>query len=237
MNANFNRALAAVLRHEGGFSDHPRDPGGATNKGVTLDTYRRMVNPSGTVDDLKAISQEQVATVYREGYWDVVKAADLPGGIDYALFDYAVNSGPARAVKALQSVLRVAEDGIVGPVTLAAARAAHPIDTIKKLSDQRLNFLRGLPTWSTFGKGWQRRVDDVTDDAIQMVGTKPTPIPVPDTRPSIPVPPPYAPIPDDPSDAIAPPPADKGGLSPGLWATLLLIVLAILSGAALYLWS
>jgi len=226
MNANFARSLAAVLRHEGGFSDHPADNGGATNKGVTLATYRKLVNPAGTVQDLKRITNDEVAKVYRVGYWDVIQGDALPSGVDYATFDYATNSGPGRAVKALQGVLGVPVDGIVGPVTLAAAKAADPIVTIDKLCAERMAFLKRLDDWPVFKNGWTTRVGDVRDDAIQM-----TAAPIP--RPSSPTIHPHEP---EPEDAIAPPPEKKSG-NIGWIATLILVALAIVSAAALYLWS
>lgn len=215
MDANFGRALSAVLRHEGGYVNHPEDPGGPTNKGVTLATFRKWVKRDGTANDLKRITDAEVAKVYRGGYWNAVKAGSLPGGIDYAVFDYAVNSGPTRAAKALQNALGVAADGIVGPVTLAAAAKADPIATIKTICDRRLVFLKQLKTWPTFGAGWQARVDDVRDDAIQMTAAAP-PAPAP-TRPSAPVEP--APIP------MAPPPAMPASGWVG-WAIFAAVVIA-----------
>lgn len=133
MKANFQTALALVLKHEGGYVNHPSDPGGHTNKGVTLANYRRYVKPGGTVADLKAISDQEVATVYRRFYWDAVKGDDLPAGVDYAVFDFAVNSGPRRSAEFLQRTLGAAQDGKIGPKTLAAARAAKPLLVIDNL--------------------------------------------------------------------------------------------------------
>ncbi|TWH28919.1 glycoside hydrolase family 108 protein [Aminobacter sp. J15] len=175
MDRNFQRALPLVLKHEGGFVNHPADPGGATNKGVTLASFRAYVKPNGTVDDLKAITDAQVATVYYRHYWSAVNAQALPSGIDYAVFDFAVNSGPARAAKYLQAVLGVAQDGRVGPQTIAAAEKANARDVIDALCDNRLAFLKriknnGKLMWETFGKGWSRRVEDVRKTAQLMVG-------------------------------------------------------------------
>jgi len=170
VDRNFQRALPLVLKHEGGFSDHPKDPGGATNRGVTLATFRRYVKPDGTVAELKAITDAQIATVYYRGYWAEANAAALPSGVDYAVFDFAVNSGPARAVKFLQAVLGVAQDGRVGPKTIEAAQAADAGAVIARLCNDRLAWLKRLPTWATFGKGWGRRVADVQAAALAMVG-------------------------------------------------------------------
>lgn len=175
MDRNFARALPLVLMHEGGFVHHPTDPGGATNKGVTLTTFRAYVKPGGTVADLKAITDEQVATVYYRHYWAAVNAAALPSGIDYAVFDFAVNSGPARAAKYLQAILGVEQDGRVGPKTIVAAKAKDARAVIDGLCDARLAFLKRITSggnllWNTFGKGWDRRVSAVRRDALLMVG-------------------------------------------------------------------
>lgn len=188
MDRNFQRALPLVLKHEGGFVDHPDDPGGATNKGVTLATFRRYVKANGTVDDLRNISGEQVATVYYRHYWSAVSAAGLPAGVDYAVFDFAVNSGPSRAAKFLQGVLGVTIDGRIGPQTLAAAKAASASDIVTKLCTARLAWLKRLDHWETFGRGWTRRVTDVKRDALAMVGNPADVerIPVPVPRPTVP---------------------------------------------------
>lgn len=170
MDRNFERALPLVLKHEGGFVNHPKDPGGATNKGVTIATFRRYVKADGTVADLKAISDEQVATVYYRHYWSAVNAQALPSGVDYAVFDFAVNSGPSRAVKFLQKVLGVTQDGRVGPKTIEAAKGLSANWIVEQLCDARLAWLKTLKTWPTFGKGWTNRVRDVRDAARKMVG-------------------------------------------------------------------
>lgn len=169
MEANFQRALALVLKHEGGFSNHAADPGGATNKGITLKTFRRYVKPDGTVDDLKAITDAQVAQVYRHHYWNAVKGDQLPAGVDYAAFDFAVNSGPSRAIKTLQRILLVRQDGIIGPQTLSVLERAKAEHVVEVLCAERLKFLKGLSHWSTFGKGWSRRVSDVQTHALAMI--------------------------------------------------------------------
>jgi lysozyme family protein len=161
MDRNFARALALVLKSEGGWSDNPADPGGATMKGVTLASFRRYVKADATKADLRVISDAQVATVYRRFYWDAVLGAELPDGVDHAVFDFAVNSGPGRAAKYLQAAVGVAQDGRIGPVTVAAAKAKPAGVTIDALCDARLAFLKRLPTWATFGRGWSDRVRSV----------------------------------------------------------------------------
>ena len=179
MDRNFQRALSLVLKHEGGWADQPSDPGGATMRGVTLATFRRYVKPNATKDDLRKITDEQIAAVYRRHYWDAVAGAELPDGIDYAVFDFAVNSGPARAAKYLQAIVGTTTDGKIGPATLAATRAMFHADVIHKLCDSRMAFLKRLPIWPTFGKGWTNRVSDVRRAALELAA-RPTP-----ERPSI----------------------------------------------------
>lgn len=167
---NFARALPLVLKHEGGYVDDPRDPGGATNKGVTIATFRRYVKADGTKADLRAITDKQVATVYYRHYWSAVNAQALPSGLDYAVFDFAVNSGPRRAAEFLQRVLGVADDGRVGPKTIEAAEKADARAVIKTLCANRMAFLQRLKHWPTFKNGWTRRVADVERNALAMVG-------------------------------------------------------------------
>ncbi|QKC70750.1 glycoside hydrolase family 108 protein [Mesorhizobium loti] len=168
MDRNFARALALVLKSEGGWSDNPADPGGATMKGVTLANFRRYVKADASKADLKKIGDDQVATVYRRFYWDAVLGAELPDGVDYAVFDFAVNSGPGRAAKYLQAAVGVSQDGRIGPATLAAARARPAGIVIDQLCDARLAFLKRLPTWGTFGRGWSDRVKSVRTQALLM---------------------------------------------------------------------
>lgn len=169
MERNFHAALSRVLEHEGGFVNHPKDPGGATNKGVTLKTFRSLVKRSATVSDLKNITDAQLASVYRH-FWDGVRASEMPSGVDYSLFDFSVNSGRARAVKALQKVLRVSQDGKIGPVTLAAVENSDRTSVIEALNSDRLAYLKRLKTWKHFGRGWGRRVNDVLKASLDMAG-------------------------------------------------------------------
>ena len=177
MKENFAACLAETLRHEGGWSDHPKDPGGATMKGVTLDTYRRW-RPGATKAQLRAITDAEVAAIYRKGYWDAVNADDLPAGLDLVAFDGAVNSGPSRGAKWLQAGVGAKQDGKVGPATIAAARAYDTRTAVNRACDARLAFLKTLGTWPTFGKGWSRRVASVRSTALAMAApTRPAPKP------------------------------------------------------------
>ena len=164
---NFDKALAYVLEHEGGYVNHPRDPGGATNKGVTqavYDAYRKMRGRG--VQSVKFITDEEVKAIYKFQYWDKVQADHLPAGVDYAVFDFAVNSGVGRASKYLQAVVGVAQDGTIGARTIAAIDS--PVRVINALCDRRMGFLRNLKTFLTFGRGWTRRVQGVRAHALDM---------------------------------------------------------------------
>jgi len=174
----FERCLAQVLAQEGGYVDNPADPGGATNMGITRKTLARWrnVSPYWTLpkSEVRALSRAEAARIYRMAYWDVCRGDRLPAGIDLACFDYAVNSGPDRAIRGLQAVLGVVVDGIVGPVTLAAADRAAPAAIIAALCARRLAFLNTLSTFPTFGKGWTRRVATIRAAALAMAEQTPS---------------------------------------------------------------
>jgi lysozyme family protein len=165
MKENFHSALAHVLKSEGGFVNHPKDPGGMTNLGCTKNTWEEYVGHPVSESDMRDLTPELVAPLYKRKYWDKVAGDDLPSGVDYAVFDAAINSGPGRAAKWLQEVVGVTADGSIGKGTLAAVHTMDVQDLIAKYNDRRLQFLEGLPTFSTFGKGWSRRVSEVQSAA------------------------------------------------------------------------
>lgn len=168
MQSNFAQSLKLALQHEGQFANHPEDPGGATMRGVTLTTFRRYYGAGRTVNDLRNIRPEQIAHIYRDGYWDSCRCDDLPVGVDYAVFDSAVNSGPGRAAEWLQSAAGATVDGAIGPRTLACVARTRADTLINKMLDERMAFLRALKTWRTFGTGWSRRVAEVRASALKM---------------------------------------------------------------------
>jgi lysozyme family protein len=171
---SFERCVAQVLLHEGGFVQHPRDPGGATNFGITRETLAQARGAFASVDDVRRLSREEAASIYRRFYWNPIRANELPGGLDLALFDFAVNSGPSRAVRMLQEVLGAAADGVVGPITLQRARRADVPATIRDLTRRRLGFLARLSTWDVFGRGWRRRVLSVEQEALRLASSPST---------------------------------------------------------------
>jgi lysozyme family protein len=168
MKANFESALKAILHHEGGYVNHPADPGGMTNLGVTKRVWEEWLGHPVDEKQMRALTAEAVAPMYKAKYWDKVKGDDLPEGVDYAVFDAAVNSGPGRAVKWLQACVGADADGNLGPKTLAAVAAFDPADLVQDYAKRRLSFLMDLSHWPTFGKGWSRRVAEVEATALDM---------------------------------------------------------------------
>lgn len=171
MRGNFEACLAEVLRHEGGWSHHPKDPGGATMKGVTLKTYSKWLGREASLEELRTIPHAHLTKIYGAGYWDAIRGDELPQGVDLCLFDFAVNSGARRASLVAQTVAGVTPDGVLGPKSVAALQGGECSSLIGDICAARLAFLRGLPTWDTFGKGWTRRVNDVESKGRSMCAT------------------------------------------------------------------
>ena len=157
----FDRCLSAVLRFEGGYDDDPRDPGGATNLGVTRGVLSQVLGRQATTPEVRALTPQAVAPIYRERYWRPMQGARLGPGLDLLLFDTAVNMGVGAASGLLQGALGVARDGVLGPVTLAAAQAAEPAQLIAACLALRGERYRGLADFGVFGAGWMRRLDAV----------------------------------------------------------------------------
>ncbi|HHG90652.1 MAG TPA: acetylmuramidase [Devosia sp.] len=174
----FEDSLAEVLRHEGGYVDHPRDPGGATNMGITRKTLARWrgISPWWKLpkEEVRALTRTEAARIYRALYWDRCRAALFAPGLDLALFDFAVNSGPTRAVQHLQGLLGTRADGVVGPLTLAAVREEVGKNSvgalIRALCQSRMRFLSRLGNFATFGRGWTRRVATIQLRALAVAG-------------------------------------------------------------------
>lgn len=169
MKDNFDAALKAILHHEGGYVNHPADPGGMTNLGVTKRVWEEWVGHEVDEKTMRGLTPEIVGPMYKAKYWDKIRGDDLPAGVDYCVFDAAVNSGPGRAVKWLQGCVGVDQDGGIGPKTLAAVAAFDPKELVEDYAKRRLSFLMDLKTWPTFGKGWGRRVAEVQTSASTML--------------------------------------------------------------------
>ena len=174
--SNFSDALSFVLAREGGYVNHPKDPGGPTNMGITLRVLAAFRGKTVTADDVKALAKAEAAAIYRKQYWKPIRGDDLPGGLDLALFDYAVNSGSSRAVRDLQKCLGITPDGVLGVLTLEAVRSKNVASLVNALCDRRLAFMRSLRTWGAFGKGWERRVSAVRETALALADDTPAPI-------------------------------------------------------------
>lgn len=168
MKDNFDAALKAILHHEGGYVNHPADPGGMTNLGVTKRVWEEWVGHEVDEKTMRNLTPELVGPMYKVKYWDKIKGDDLPTGVDYIVFDAAVNSGPGRAAKWLQACVGVEPDGGIGPKTLAAVKAFDTNQLIEDYAKRRLSFLMDLQTWDTFGKGWGRRVAEVQKTGLDM---------------------------------------------------------------------
>jgi lysozyme family protein len=168
MKDNWEDAFAAVLKHEGGYVNHPKDPGGMTNLGVTKRAWEAYVGHDVDEAAMRALTPEIVKPFYKRMYWDKIKGDELPSGVDYAAYDLAVNSGTGRAAKYLQEIAGVPADGAIGPKSIAAIQACPADEMVDALCNMRLDFLKRLPTWDTFGKGWGRRVADVEEKAAAM---------------------------------------------------------------------
>jgi lysozyme family protein len=167
----YSKALELVLKWEGGYVNHPADPGGETNCGVTQRVYAAWRKVRGLpVRSVRHITPDECRAIYSAQYWSAIKGDVLNPGVDYVLFDLAVNSGPVQAVKMLQQALGVKVDGHLGLATLAAAAKADAKALVNRICDLRLGFLHRLKTWKVFGRGWKRRVDDVRANGLALTG-------------------------------------------------------------------
>jgi len=147
---NFDEAFEILVGHEGGYVNHPDDPGGETKYGITKRTYPDI--------DIKGLTLEGAKEIYRRDFWDRLQADSLPESVRFDLFDTAVNSGPGTACRLLQRAVGVAEDGSIGPLTLSAVGRMTAWEVRAKFNACRLHFMTDLSVWPTFGKGWARRI-------------------------------------------------------------------------------
>ena len=168
MEANWPMCFEMVLKHEGGFVNHPKDPGGMTNLGVTKKNWEAFLDRDVTESEMRALTPDIVKPFYKRNYWDKIRGDELPAGVDYAAYDLAVNSGTGRAAKYLQEIAGVTPDGMIGPKSLEAINKCNPEEMVETLCDKRMNFLKGLNTFDTFGKGWTDRVKTVMVKATNM---------------------------------------------------------------------
>jgi lysozyme family protein len=170
MISNWQKAFEQMLSSEGGYVNHPSDPGGMTNLGVTKRVWEEWVGRESNEKEMRSLTPDMVESLYKRKFWDACKCDDLPNGIDYLVFDFAVNAGPGRSAKILQTAIGVPADGGIGPITLAAVNAQEPDVLIEKFSQAKEDFYRSLNTFDTFGKGWLNRVAAVKVKAESMLG-------------------------------------------------------------------
>ena len=156
----FDVAFDKLLKHEGGYVNHPSDPGGETNFGIT----KRVAVENGYTGDMKSMPVETAKQIYKRMYWDAVRADDLPYDIRYSVFDAAVNSGVSQSARWLQRACGVRDDGVIGPQTIRAANSMHADGLKRRLLAQRLRFMAGLPTWPAFGRGWANRIASLMEE-------------------------------------------------------------------------
>lgn len=157
MKSSYNDALVRLLKDEGGYTNNPSDPGGPTNFGITLADYRRYINSAGTAMDVRNMTVDQAKAIYKPKYWDKMGCDDLPAGVDYAVFDYGVNSGVTRAMNVNKKFKDITD----------------PSKRINAICDERMAFLRNLKTFNVFGTGWTRRVTGVRAQSLKMATAKP----------------------------------------------------------------
>ena len=157
-DANFDTCLAFVLAAEGGYVDDPRDPGGATNLGITLRVLSEWRHTAVTKQEVRDLTPAEAGAIYRARYWNTTRCGELPSGVDLMEFDSAVNLGPGRAAKMLQAAVGTEQDGSVGPKTVAAALAGNPTGIVAAIAKSRGDFYHSLPTFDHFGAGWMSRL-------------------------------------------------------------------------------
>lgn len=170
----FTRALPVLLEMEGGYVNHPRDPGGRTNLGVTQRVWEDWIGRKATEAEMRALTVSDVAPLYRFRYWDAVRGDSLPAGVALSVFDFGVNAGPKRAIRYLQIAAGAFPDGKIGPQTLGKvaeflAREGEA-GLIRAYANQRRSYYRQLGTFGTFGRGWLNRVRHIEAEALKLAG-------------------------------------------------------------------
>jgi len=178
----YDEALRRLLAHEGGYTNHPSDPGGPTNFGITIHDYRTYVKPGAMAADVRAMRLDEAKAIYRKRYWDAQRCDELPAGVDYSVFDYGVNSGIGRSGKVLRRVVGLPDTThVVTDEVLRAVAKRDPKAIVVAINDERLAFLKRLKTWPVFGKGWGTRVTGVRGTSLRMAGES---MPLPSIMPS-----------------------------------------------------
>lgn len=166
---NFNTVMLHIFEVEGGYVDHPRDPGGATNMGITIGTLSRWRGRQVTKEEVQDLTKEEAKQIYLSYYWDEVDCDEWDSGLDLVMMDACVNSGPSQAVEWLQRAVEVSDDGVLGPITKAAVRASQSLlDLIRDCVRERRESVRSFRNYDTFGRGWENRINMVEHRALEM---------------------------------------------------------------------
>lgn len=174
MRETYEQAITQVFEDEGGYTNDAADPGGPTNWGITIHDARTYWKQDATAEDIRDMPKAVAEDIYRQHYATPLQYDKLPAGVDYSVFDYGINSGINRSARVLQSIVKVSQDGEIGPITLRAVSHADPSRLINAIYDERLSFLKSLHTWNTFGHGWTARCTHGRALALSMVKTKPS---------------------------------------------------------------
>jgi hypothetical protein len=166
----FHKCMDIIFAHEGGYVDHPDDPGGATNLGITHKTLAawRKVDACSR-EEVRTLQKDEAKEIYRAHYWNALNCDTLPAGVDLVAFDMGVNAGVGRSSRMLQEVVSVEKDGQVGPITVGAVNRIDPEFVINRFSDRRLEYYQSLKHWPTFGRGWSRRTTETREAAMGMI--------------------------------------------------------------------
>jgi lysozyme family protein len=168
MKSTYEQAITQVFKDEGEYTNESTDPGGPTNWGITIHDARQYWKSDATAEDVRDMPKSVAEDIYEKHYAIPIHYDDLPAGVDYAVFDYGINSGIHKSVITLQSLVGVTQDGVVGPNTLTATASHNSIDLIHRIYDERIAFLKTLHTWETYGHGWTNRCNNGRNLAIAL---------------------------------------------------------------------
>jgi lysozyme family protein len=174
MRRNFPTVMDHIFKWEGGYVDHPRDPGGATNMGITIHTMEALeldLDGDGDVDkdDVRQVTRPIAESIYRDRYWNAIEGDSLKVGIDLVMMDACVNSGPYASVRWAQRAMGITDDGILGPMTRRALSLAHPQEFITRAINERKKSVRQFRNFDVFGQGWMNRIEDTLESALDML--------------------------------------------------------------------
>ena len=169
MKNNFDKCLHMLLEHEGGYVNDSRDSGGMTNLGVTKRVYDEWIGRESTEQEMRDLTPDDVAPIYKKNYWDRIKGDYVPSGVDWCLYDWAVNSGSGRPAKAVQRAVGATPDGVIGKQTVGLIMEKDPKYIIDYVYTVRQAFYEGLDDYKHFGRGWSRRNTETLHQAMKMV--------------------------------------------------------------------